>query len=80
MVLLKPLPGQEERNARYLITRGAALRARNAAELVRSVETLLDDPRVAAGVRANAAALAHPDAADRIAERIERLARPLVPA
>ncbi len=80
MVLLRPLPGQEERNARYLVSRGAALRARRDADLVRAVESVLLDPDVAASVRACAAVLAHPDAADRVADRIEALARPLVPS
>jgi processive 1,2-diacylglycerol beta-glucosyltransferase len=78
MVLLKPLPGQEERNARYLVARGAALRARREPDLVRAVESVAHDPRVAANLRAGAEALAHPDAADRIADRIEALVRPLV--
>lgn len=74
LVLLRPLPGQEERNARYLVSRGAALRARNVGELVRAVDSVLDDDRVAQRVRASAAALAHPDAAERIAARIAALA------
>ena len=39
LVLLKPLPGQEERNARYLVSRGAALRAPRPGDLVRVVDT-----------------------------------------
>ena len=77
LVLLRPLPGQEERNARYLVSRGAALRARTGGDLVRVVDTVLTDANAARRLRENAAALAHPDAADRIAARLAALAQPL---
>jgi processive 1,2-diacylglycerol beta-glucosyltransferase len=74
MVLLRPLPGQEERNARYLVSRGAALRATRAPDLVRGVEAVLRNGEATDRVRDGAAALGHPDAADRIAARIAALA------
>ena len=80
LVLLRPLPGQEERNARYLVSRGAALRASRPGELVRAVDAVLGGGRVAERLRESAAALAHPDAADRIAERIAALAQPVLSA
>jgi processive 1,2-diacylglycerol beta-glucosyltransferase len=73
LVLLRPLPGQEERNARYLIARGAALRGTRASDLMRAVDGVLHDPLVSERVRAAAAHLAHPDAAERIAARIAAL-------
>jgi processive 1,2-diacylglycerol beta-glucosyltransferase len=75
LVLLRPLPGQEERNARYLASRGAALRATRARDLVRAVDTVLDGGEIAQRVRADAAAVARPYAAERIASRIAELAR-----
>jgi processive 1,2-diacylglycerol beta-glucosyltransferase len=75
LVLLRPLPGQEERNARYLVSRGAALRARGSGDLVRVVDTVLTGAHAARRLRDNAAALAHPDAAERIAARIAALAQ-----
>ncbi|MEA2687732.1 MAG: processive 1,2-diacylglycerol beta-glucosyltransferase [Candidatus Eremiobacteraeota bacterium] len=78
LVLLRPLPGQEERNARYLVSRGAALRARASGDLVRVVDSVLTEESVARRLRENAAALAHPDAAERIAARIAALAQPVV--
>ena len=75
MVMLRPLPGQEERNFRYLASRGAALRATRPRDLARSVEAVLHDRDIAGRVRVAAAALAHPDAAERIAARVEVLAR-----
>jgi processive 1,2-diacylglycerol beta-glucosyltransferase len=75
LVLLKPLPGQEERNARYLVSRGAALRAPRAGDLVRVVDSVLHDERVAQRLHASASQLAHPDAAELVAARIAALAR-----
>ncbi len=74
IVLLRPLPGQEQRNARYLVARGAALRVTRPRDLCPAVETVLHDDGVAARVRAAGAAIAHPDAADLIADRIAALA------
>jgi processive 1,2-diacylglycerol beta-glucosyltransferase len=76
LVLLKPLPGQEERNARYLVSRGAALRAPHPRDLARVVDGVLHDQRVVARLRASAAQLAHPDAAERVAARLAELVMP----
>jgi len=43
MVLCRPLPGQEERNARVLVESGAAIRSRAIEELPALVEMLLSD-------------------------------------
>ncbi len=74
IVLLKPLPGQEQRNARYLVARGAAVRVARPSDLCRAVGTVLHGDAVAARLRSAGAALAHPDAAERIAGRIAALA------
>ena len=73
IVLMRPLPGQEERNLRYLVSRGAALQTTQGDKLVRTVDEVLHDDRVAARLRTGARALAHPDAADRIAARISSM-------
>lgn len=74
MILFKPLPGQEERNVRYLTERRAAVRARTPAELERTVRDLIENPsrteRMAAAIRD----IARPDAAAEIAEIVRRLA------
>jgi processive 1,2-diacylglycerol beta-glucosyltransferase len=75
LLLLRPLPGQEERNARYLSSRGAALSAANARDLGRLLAQILDDSHAAQRLCERAAALAHPDAAERIAGRIAALAQ-----
>jgi processive 1,2-diacylglycerol beta-glucosyltransferase len=74
MVLMRPLPGQEERNARYLVARGAALRARQESDLARTVAALIDDAPRREALRAAAASIGFPDAALRISERIAALA------
>ena len=76
MVLLRPLPGQEERNLRYLASRGAALRTTDDDELVRAVDSVLHDERVARRLQSGARALAHPDAAERVAARIAAMVQP----
>ncbi|MBV8602657.1 MAG: hypothetical protein JO359_13915 [Candidatus Eremiobacteraeota bacterium] len=42
MVLVKPLPGQEDRNTRFLFERGAALRATTARGIARAATQLID--------------------------------------
>ncbi len=73
MVLVKPLPGQEERNTRYLVSRHAAVRPRGEAALAAAVRELLVSPQRRAEALAGIEALRHPDAAPAIAERIVRL-------
>lgn len=70
MVLLKPLPGQEERNEHYLLAHGAVMTARGSREVAAAVGHIAGrDPSVFA-LRAAAASLARPHAADRVAERV----------
>ncbi len=68
MVLFRPLPGQEERNTRYLIARGAAVRAKSAADLGRTVWDLLGNDTKLARMRESMSKLAKPDAAAHIAD------------
>jgi processive 1,2-diacylglycerol beta-glucosyltransferase len=75
MVLFKPLPGQEERNTRYLVQRHAALRAKSSRDLTRTVERLLSSDDRRKEMRAAMAALGKPDAATEIAEVIRTLCR-----
>jgi processive 1,2-diacylglycerol beta-glucosyltransferase len=74
MILVKPLPGQEERNTRYLVSRRAAVRANGEAELTRALTTLLSSPQRERRLRATMRTLRHPGAADAVAERILALA------
>lgn len=74
MVLFKPLPGQEERNTRYLVQRRAALRAKTPSDLTRTVESLLESEEKRAAMRSAMAQLGKPFAAAEIAEAIRNLA------
>src|SRR6202022_3134836 len=74
LILLQPLPGQEQRNARYLTARGAALRVARGSDLARILDAVLDGGDAAQRLRARAAALAPPQAAKPIPQRIAGLA------
>jgi processive 1,2-diacylglycerol beta-glucosyltransferase len=74
LVLFKPLPGQEERNTRYLVASGAALRAKNARDLTRCVQLLLADAEKRDEMRAAMRVLAKPDAAADIAGAMQSIA------
>ena len=73
MVLVKPLPGQEQRNTRYLVTRRAAISVNGGSELARAVSELLESGRRRAELLERASPLRHPDAALAEAERIVEL-------
>lgn len=74
MVLFKPLPGQEERNTRYLVQRRAALRAKNTADLARTVESLLQSAEKRESMRSAMAQLGKPHASAEIAAAIRAVA------
>jgi len=76
MVLFKPLPGQEERNTRYLVERRAALRAKQPSDLLRTVQGVLESETKRMQMRVAIEALAKPQAADDIAEIIRSVAGP----
>jgi len=73
MVLVKPLPGQEERNTRYLVSRRAAVRARGDGQLARAVDELLTSDVRRAALLERVDALRYPDASRCVAERIAEL-------
>ncbi len=57
------LPGQEQRNADYLLENGAAWRCNNLATLAWKIDKLLGDPKKRDDMRQRALKLAHPEAA-----------------
>lgn len=63
MLVISPIPGQEERNADYLLENGAALKACDEGALTYRVNRLLSEPGLLDRLRTNAAALGKPDAA-----------------
>jgi processive 1,2-diacylglycerol beta-glucosyltransferase len=74
MILVRPLPGQEERNTRYLVSRRAAVRAAGRPQLTRALEDLLGSPQRERLLRERMRALRRPDAAVAVAERILEVA------
>jgi processive 1,2-diacylglycerol beta-glucosyltransferase len=73
MVLVKPLPGQEERNTRYLVSRRAAVRAKGDRQLAQLVREILTCGERRAQLCESIDALRRPDAARIVAERIVEL-------
>jgi processive 1,2-diacylglycerol beta-glucosyltransferase len=63
MLLVSPIPGQEERNADYLLEAGAAIKAVDGATLMFKVGRLLADPSRLAAMSAAAARIGRPHAA-----------------
>jgi processive 1,2-diacylglycerol beta-glucosyltransferase len=70
MVIVSPIPGQEERNADFLLEHGAALKAYDEAGLEFRVQSLLQNPDKLAELRRNAAALGKPAAADSVLQLV----------
>lgn len=66
MVLVNPIPGQEERNAGFLLQEGVAVRADDAATLTYRLQRLLADPLQRQSMRTRALALAKPKAATEV--------------
>lgn len=66
LVIVNPIPGQEERNADHFLEEGAAIRCNTLATLSWKISALLEDaPRLEA-MRASVRRIARPDAASRI--------------
>lgn len=65
MIVIAPIPGQEEHNANFLLERGVALKAFDLATLAYRVSYLLTHKSKLAAMRAKAMSLARPDAAHR---------------
>ncbi|MFZ6847872.1 MGDG synthase family glycosyltransferase [Undibacterium sp. RuRC25W] len=63
MIVNSPIPGQEERNADYLLEQGVALKAYDDLSLAYRLELLLSNPKKLQTMRAAAIALGKPNAA-----------------
>jgi processive 1,2-diacylglycerol beta-glucosyltransferase len=68
MILIEPIPGQEERNADHLLEAGAAIRCNNLPAAAWKIAALLDDPERLAAMSTAAKAMARPAAARVIVE------------
>lgn len=78
MVIIDPIPGQEVRNADFLLEEGAAVRCNYATTIGYKVGALLADPARLTAMAANARRVGHPDAAQVVADTASALnGRPL---
>jgi len=69
IVIMNPIPGQEERNSDYLLENGAAIKVNHVQTLSYKVSALLCEPERMAHLRANARRLGRPRAALDVARR-----------
>jgi processive 1,2-diacylglycerol beta-glucosyltransferase len=79
MIVVRPIPGQEERNCDFLQESGAALRARDLDELHYRLRHLLENPDDLAQMRARATAVGRPRSAHAVASAVLRLAGSFIP-
>jgi processive 1,2-diacylglycerol beta-glucosyltransferase len=70
IVIVNPIPGQEERNADHLLEEGVAIRCNNLPALAYKIDRLLDDRSRFEAMRAKALALARPNAARDIVSKL----------
>ena len=70
MIVNSPIPGQEERNADFLLEQGVALKAFDAVTLEYRIRHLLQHPEKLAEMRAKAKALGKPTAARSVLDTV----------
>lgn len=63
LIIVSPIPGQEERNTDFLVMRGAAIRAESASYAAESIRRVLERPRLRATMKAASAGLGRPGSA-----------------
>jgi len=72
MLIINPIPGQESRNADYLLEQGAAIKANNLATLAYKAQQLLKAPARLQELKRNARKIGHPKAAYDIIREVGR--------
>ena len=70
MVLIKPIPGQEDRNADYLLEQGAAVKCNYESTIGYKLDEVIDQPGRLERLTANARRIGHPDAAANVAAAV----------
>lgn len=71
MVIVNPIPGQEERNTQYLISQGVAIKANNKFEISKIISELLTQPQKLSQMRNRIVEISKPKAAFNIVKIIE---------
>ena len=74
LVIVNPIPGQEERNSDHLLEDGVAIRCNNLPVLAYKIDRLLGDTKRLAAMRANVKRVARPNAARDIVKTLRELA------
>jgi processive 1,2-diacylglycerol beta-glucosyltransferase len=70
MVIISPIPGQEERNSDHLLEDGVAVKCNEMTTIPYKIDTLLDDPLRLEQMRRKAFAISRPEAAKTIVETL----------
>lgn len=70
IIAVSPIPGQEERNADYLLENGAGLKAHDAMGVEFKVRQLLQTPKQLQQMRKNALRIGKPDAAKKVLQKV----------
>jgi processive 1,2-diacylglycerol beta-glucosyltransferase len=79
LAIVNPIPGQESRNSDYLLENGAAVKIGPVATLSYKIDTLLNDPKRLARLKANSRKLGRPRAAFAVAEKVLTMVSPESP-
>ncbi len=70
MIIISPIPGQEERNSDHLLEDGIALKCNELTTLPYKIDRLLDDPLHLDLMRRNAARVGHPHSAQTVVQTL----------
>jgi len=70
MVIVDPIPGQEERNSQFLVNQGIAIRVDDKRHIAHEIDVLLNNPRQLAAMKQAALKNGKPMAAENIARLI----------
>ena len=70
MVIVKPIPGQEMYNAKYLLEKGVAIRVNHINKIAQDIEPLLNDQEKLKSMSHCALAISHPHSSIKIAQFI----------
>jgi len=70
MVIVDPIPGQEERNSQFLVNQGIAIRVDDKRHIAHEIDMLLNDPKKLAAMKQAALKNGKPMAAENIARLI----------
>jgi processive 1,2-diacylglycerol beta-glucosyltransferase len=70
MVIVAPIPGQEERNSDHLLEKGIAVKCNEFTTLAYKLDNLLDDPARMGSMREKALAYSRPHAAETIVDTL----------